>query len=366
MTSRFLNTVASTLPATVPFVGPETIERQIGKPFIARIGANENGFGPSPNVISIMREKADEIWKYADPENHDLKNAIADFHAIDPKNVAIGEGIDGLLGYTCRLFVEAGKKIVTTYGAYPTFNFHVAGNGGELIFVPMEDDHEDPQALINKARETKADIIYFSNPNNPMGTWHDAKKVQYLIDNIPKHALLILDEAYIEFAPDGTAPPLDLKNQSVLRFRTFSKAYGMAGARVGYCLGNENLTSQFDKIRNHFGMNRIAQLSAIAALEDQAWIETMRKKVENAREKIADIARENGLTSLASATNFVAVDCGGDAKHAKAVVDGLAKHGIFIRMPGAAPQSRCVRISTGPADFMHALAQALPKVLAKI
>ncbi len=253
---RYTPLVAS-LPASVPFVGPETQERARGKSFSARIGANESVFGPSPRAVAAIRAEAAEIWRYGDPENHELRQALAAFHGIDPENIVIGEGIDGLLGYLARLLVGEGTPVVTSLGAYPTFNFHVTGYGARLCAAPYRDDAEDPEALLELARRENAPLIYLANPDNPMGSWHDATVIQHLIDSIPEGSLLCLDEAYVEFAPEGTAPPIDPSNPSVIRFRTFSKAYGMAGARIGYGIAEQNLVRSFDKVRNHFGVNRL-------------------------------------------------------------------------------------------------------------
>lgn len=149
-----LTPLADSLPATVPFVGPETQERARGRDFAARLGANENTFGPSPSAITAMAEAAGDVWMYGDPENFDLRHALADHHGIAPENILVGEGIDGILGYLVRLIIGPGNKVVTSQGAYPTFNYHVAGFGGVLETVPYKDDHEDPEALITKAAES--------------------------------------------------------------------------------------------------------------------------------------------------------------------------------------------------------------------
>lgn len=335
------------LSATVPFVGPETQERAMGRPFKARIGANENVFGPSPTAIKAMRDAVPGSWKYGDPENYDLRQALALHHGVDADNIVVGEGVDGLLGYLARMIISEGTPVVTSLGAYPTFNFHVQGFGGELCTVPYRNDAEDPQPLLDLARKNNSPLIYFANPDNPMGTWHDAEIVQQLIDNVPKDCLLCLDEAYIEFAPDGTAPPLDVNNPRVIRFRTFSKAYGMAGVRVGYGISETGLARAFNKVRNHFGVSRIAQAGALAALADQDYLSVVCKKVDRARRRIDNIARDNGFDALPSATNFVAVDCGRDGTYAGAIVKGLILKGVFVRMPFIAPQDRCVRVSVG-------------------
>ncbi len=362
MTEPRYTPLAQSLPATVPFVGPETQERQRGAPFVARLGANESVFGPSPRAIAAMAETA--IWMYGDPENRDLRDALADHHGVSPENIVVGEGIDGLLGYLVRLMVGPGDAVVTSDGAYPTFNYHVAGFGGTLHKVPYRDDHEDPVALFTKAAEVDAKLVYLANPDNPMGSWHSGADIVSAMDNLPDGCLLVLDEAYVECAPEGTAAPVAADDPRVIRMRTFSKVYGMAGARVGYAIAAPGLISAFNKVRNHFGMNRAAQAGALAALQDSDWLDHVQTKITEARTQISRIARENGLIPLPSSTNFVAIDCGRDGAFAKAVLDALVAQGIFVRMPFAAPQNRCIRVSCGETSDLEAFAAALPRALA--
>lgn len=362
---RFSPIIAN-LPATVPFVGPEALERRTGHEILHRIGANESVFGPSPRAISAMQRAASESWQYGDPEQYVLKAALAEHLDLPPECIACGGGIDGLLGLVVRLFLEPGDVVATSLGAYPTFNFHVSAQGARLVMAPYVDDHEDPEALLALAKAEKAKIIYFANPDNPMGTCWPAQTVHRLIDGLSDDMLLVLDEAYVEFAPDDTAPALDVSRPNVLRFRTFSKAHGLAGIRVGYCFGHPATIAGFDKIRNHFGISRISQAGAIAAIQDRNHLAQVKSKVIGARRQIALIAEKNGLKPLPSATNFVAVECGGDGARAKAIVDGLLAFGIFIRTPGVAPLNRCIRISCGTSSDLAALEAALPELLVKL
>lgn len=300
---------------------------------------------------------------YGDPENHDLRAALATHHGVRPDNIMVGEGIDGLLGYLVRLMVGPGDPVVTSEGAYPTFNYHVAGFGGVLHKVPYTGDHEDPRALFAKAGEVGAKLVYLANPDNPMGSWNKGADIVAAMQALPEDTLLVLDEAYVECAPEGTAAPVDADDPRLVRMRTFSKVYGMAGARVGYAIGAPDLIAAFNKVRNHFGMNRAAQAGALAALADGAWLTHVQSEISTARHRIATIARDNGLTPLPSATNFVAIDCGSNGAFAKAVLDALVSLGIFVRMPFAAPQNRCIRVSCGPAAELDAFAAALPRAL---
>lgn len=363
MTGPRLTPLAASLPSTVPFVGPETQERALDRPFRARLGANESRFGPSPRAVAAMAAAAQDAWMYGDPEMHDLRAAIAAHHGVTPAHVMVGEGIDGLLGMLVRLIAGPGDAVVTSLGAYPTFAFHVAGFGADLSPVPYRGDHEDPDALVAKARATGARLLYLANPDNPMGSWHDGPVIEAMIDALPQGALLVLDEAYIDLAPASALPRIAADDPRVIRLRTFSKGYGLAGLRVGYALAAPDLIRAFDKVRNHFGMGRVAQAGAIAALHDPDHLHQVQSQVTAARDRITAIAAANGLAALPSATNFVTVDCGRDGQFSRAVLRACIDRGLFIRMPGVAPLDRCIRISAGlPAD-LDVLEEVLPQAL---
>lgn len=363
---RFTPLVQS-LPASVPFVGPETSERASGTLFKARIGANENGFGFSPLVQKTIEDEAHLSWRYGDPESFDLKNAICDKLAVDFNNIVIGEGIDGLLGLVARMIVETNTPVVTSIGAYPTFNFHVAGFGGKLHAVPYKQDKEDLNALLDKVQETNAGLVYFANPDNPMGTYWSREKVVDFAKKLPATTMLILDEAYVEMAPGDAVPAMDafLDMPNVLRMRTFSKAYGLAGLRVGYAIGHPDTILMFDRVRNHFGMSRLSQKAAVAAISDDVWLEKVLNLISSSRQKIAKIVEAHGFTSIPSATNFVTIDCGRDGDYAREILKELMERGIFVRMPGVAPLDRCIRVSVGPDEEIDRFATALNDIMSK-
>src|SRR5690606_13611264 len=145
-----------------PFVGPEIIERRTGKPFRARLGANESAFGPSPKVIETIAGAAGTVWTYGDSEHFAIKSALAAHLGTPGETIAIGEGIDGLLGLTCRLFLAPGERVVTSLGAYPTFNYHVAAQGAELVTVPYENDRESLDGLLDAVRAAPTKIVYLA------------------------------------------------------------------------------------------------------------------------------------------------------------------------------------------------------------
>jgi histidinol-phosphate aminotransferase len=364
MTGPALTAIARALPDTVPFTAPETLERRSGVPFRARVGANESSFGPSPRVIQAMQDAAASVWQYGDPEMFELRSALAAHLDVPPVNIAIGEGIDGLHGLIARLFIEPGDVAVTSLGAYPTFNYHVAGFGGRVIAVPYTtDDREDLAALADAARREQAKVVYLSNPDNPMGSCWQVPALQEFFDAVPETTLILLDEAYSETAPADALPPFEPLRPNLIRTRTFSKAYGLAGMRVGYAVGATTLVRAFDKVRNHFGVTRMSQLAARAALADQDFLSQVVAEVAAGRRRLAAIAADCGLAALPSATNFVTIDCGGDGAFALRVLERLGQRGVFIRKPMAPRLDRCIRISVGRPEELDVVAAELPRAL---
>ncbi len=363
-----VNKLVAELAATVPFVGPEAIERQSGRNFTLRLGANESNFGPSPRAQAAIQAAIGRVSNYADPENYLLRAALAARLGIKREQIVVASGIDDLLGLVVRAFMERGDYAVTSLGAYPTFNYHVAGYGAQLERIPYRTDQNDLEALAEAAQRVKARVVYLANPDNPTGSWHTAAAVHALVERLPNHCMLILDEAYSEFAPPDAIPPIsDAEDPRVLRMRTFSKAYGMAGARIGYAFGPESVIQVFEKIRLHFGVNILAVEGALASLEDDDFLQSVIASVAAGREDYTQLARQLGLTPLPSATNFVTIDVGG-FERAKQLVAVLAAEGVFIRMPGVAPLNRCIRVTVGqPAEraaFDEIFRRVLPVVQA--
>ncbi|MGB3386942.1 MAG: aminotransferase class I/II-fold pyridoxal phosphate-dependent enzyme, partial [Pseudaminobacter sp.] len=269
-----------------------------------------------------------------------------------------------LLNIIVRLYISPGDTVVTSLGAYPTFNFHVAASGGRLVTVPYENDRENLDGLLAAVRREQARMVYLSNPDNPMGTWWEAGEISRFIEALPETTLFILDEAYGEIGPASALPPIDTARPNVLRMRTFSKAYGLAGIRLGYAIGEAKAISDFEKIRDHYGVSRMGQAAGDAALADQAYLHDVVARIAAGRERISGIARDNGLSPITSATNFVTVDCGGDGAFALKVLQNLVARDVFIRKPMAPVLDRCIRISVGLDHELDVFAEELPSALA--
>lgn len=358
------NDLIARLPATTPFVAPEALERQRGRPFSARLGANESLFGPSPRALDAMRFSLDAIALYGDPENSDLSHAIAAFEGVEPDRIIIGSGIDDLLGLLVRILMNPGDIAVASLGSYATFAYHVAGYGAIMKSIPYHGYRNDLDLFARTARRVKARAVYLANPDNPTGSFYAGSDIALLLERLPVDCALLLDEAYTEFAPDESRSQLPPDDPRLIRLRTFSKAYGMAGARIGYAFASSDLARMVDKVRLHFGVNRIAQAGAIAALRDQAYLDSVVHEVATGRSEYANLARELGLIPLPSVTNFVAIDAG-STERAQAIVRELAKRDIFIRAPGVG-LTQLVRVTVGDAVRREEFSAAFREVCAEV
>ncbi|HLZ64779.1 MAG TPA: aminotransferase class I/II-fold pyridoxal phosphate-dependent enzyme [Aliidongia sp.] len=359
-----LTRIVDGLPASTPFVGPEALERRLGRALGTRLGANESLFGPSARVIDAMRAAALEIHLYGDPEGFELRTALARHHGLGLEHLVLGSGIDELLGLLVRAYLEPGQIAVMSRGGYPTFAYQVAGQGGLIETVPYRDDRNDAEALVETARRVGAKLLYLANPDNPSGSWLSAATQMAMLDRLPADCLLVLDEAYAEFAPADAIPEVAPEDPRVVRLRTFSKAHGLAGMRVGYAFGAPETIRPMDRIRNQFGVGRMAQAAALAALADQEHVASVVAAVAAGRAEYAALATELGFTALPSATNFVTIDVGGNACAKTMLSSLLEREGVFIRMPGAAPLDRCIRVTVGRPKERTVFAAAFRRVVA--
>ena len=226
------------LPSTIPFVAPETMERERGQPFEARLGANESAFGIAPEAqrsLAAALQGCDASW-YPDPEHVELRQTLAARHGVAVDEICVDAGIDCLLGLCVRMLVEPSAAVVTSLGGYPTFDYHVRGFGGTLHRAPYREWHEDLDALSELAHAQRACLMYVANPDNPMGTMLERSAIASAVDALPPGCVLALDEAYADFVAADALPPIDTARPNVIRFRTFSKAYGLAGLRIGYAI----------------------------------------------------------------------------------------------------------------------------------
>jgi histidinol-phosphate aminotransferase len=353
------------IPQTTPFIGPEQLMRETHQHALVRLGANESAFGPSPKAVAAMTQELPRLSWYGDPESLDLRDALAEKHRCEPSRIVVGSGIDDLMGLAVRAFVAPGGAALATTGTYPTFAYHVAGYGARLIEVPYRPDGTlDCSALLGAARNAMPSIVYLANPDNPSGRFLSRHEIESFYEALPHDTLLLLDEAYADFVDDRELLPACFEDR-LIRLRTFSKAYGMAGARIGYALSTQRNVNTFQKIRLHYGINRNAQIGALASLHDTEFKTYVVNETARARDDYYKLAAELGRPVIESRTNFVCIGME-TADRATRVMNELLRRGVWIRKPGAPPLDWYIRVSAGTAEMRDAFARALRAVLAEV
>lgn len=343
------------IPPMTPFIGPEQLMREGGHPSILRLGANESAFGPSPKAVGAMAAELPRLSWYGDPESYELRAALAARLGCKVDEISVGSGIDDLMGLVVRAFIGPGSIALATRGTYPTFAYHVTGYGGGLVTVDYRSDGSlDIDGLLERAVALHPAILYIANPDNPSGTMCARADIEHVLEKTPSQTLLLLDEAYAEFAPAESLMPT-VVDPRLVRVRTFSKAYGMAGARIGYAVTTERNVRTFGKIRLQYGVNRNAQIGALAALLDEAFATSVVREVERGRNEYYELAKSLGRKSIASFANFVCIDYG-TAQAANNAIAELMARGVFIRKPFAPPLDGYIRVTVGTAAERAAFA----------
>jgi histidinol-phosphate aminotransferase len=347
------------LSASTPFVGPEALARARAIPadLLVRLGANESAFGPSPQVLQAIEREFTRISFYGDPELFDIREAIASKYGCSLDNVLVANGIDDVLALCIRAYIGDGGTALAASGTYPTFFYHLVGYGGRIETTPYDGTRPNLEALSRRARELQPALIYLANPDNPGGGFHGRAALERFVVDVPESTLILLDEAYAEFAdPDELMPEISRPN--LVRMRTFSKAYGLAGMRIGYGLADAGVVSTVEKIRQHFGVTRLSAVAALAALRDDSYMQSVVSRTVAGREAYHETARNLGMASYPSSTNFVLFECG-SVERAANFVPALLERGIFVRKPGSGALASCIRVSVGTPEQRERFAREL-------
>ncbi|MBV9646268.1 MAG: aminotransferase class I/II-fold pyridoxal phosphate-dependent enzyme [Candidatus Eremiobacteraeota bacterium] len=350
--------------APAALLGPEEIARRLGARGLIRLGSNESPFGPGPKALAAIQREAALSHRYGDPACFALREAVAGHHGVPIDCVAVGAGIDDLLGWVVRAFLSQGMSAIASRGAFPTFEMHVNGFGASLTAVPYRSDgRTDLDGFVHVAKRCGGGLIFLPNPDNPSGSSWDWGDVEAFLDALPDDVFLIHDEAYANFLSAEHRFPLDTLDERMVRMRTFSKEYGLAGLRVGYALGTPKVIGALDAIRLLYGVNRLAQAAALASLSDSVFMEDVVARIAMARDEYHALARRLGLATFPSETNFVLFDFG-DAERARSALESLLRRGIHVRKPAAPPLDGCIRVSVGTPAERERFAEELEAIVA--
>jgi histidinol-phosphate aminotransferase len=344
------------LPSTMP----PALEAQS---VLIKLDSNENPFGPSAYAIDAMRSALSAANLYPDDDCGQLRRKLATHHGLPPEQVLVTAGSTALLSLLCQTLLARGLNAVTSERSFIVYSLAVQAAGARLVEAPMRDDSFDLDAIL-AAIDSNTRIVFLANPNNPTGAMLEAAVVDRFLAQLPSHVVVVLDEAYYEFALHFAAlqkieysKSLDYVRQSrsVVVLRTFSKAHGLAGLRVGYGLGPEELLGYCARMRNTFSVSSVAQAAAMAALDDPHHIQRV---VEN--NALQSRVLGQGLSGLGyrvvpTAANFVFCDLGEDAA---AVAARLQDEGVAVRPLGHWGAPNCIRVTIGTPEQNQAFLQA--------
>jgi histidinol-phosphate aminotransferase len=354
---------AMSLPGTTP----AALERRSK---LIRLDSNENPFGPSPLALEAMKRELATANSYPDDDCSLLRWKLAAYHGLPPEQVLVGAGSTAVISLLCQTLLAPGLNAVTSERSFIIYSMAVRAAGARLIEAAMRDDSFDLDAML-AAIDAKTRVVFLANPNNPTGTMLEASVVERFVARLPGHVVLVLDEAYYEFAAHFAAlrgvaysNSLDYVKQAarVVVLRTFSKAHGLAGMRVGYGLGPAELMGYCARMRNTYSVSSVAQAAALAALDDHQHIQ---RAVENNAIQSGEVA--GGLSALGyrvlpTAANFLFCDVGEDS----AVAAGhLLDDGVAVRALGAWGAPNCIRVTIGMPEQNHTFLNAARRLAAR-
>ncbi len=342
----------------------DELTRERGLTKISKLASNENPLGPSPYAIKAMTNALWDVHRYPDMNAYMLKSSLAKLYKLKNENIILGNGSEGIMGYIARAFIQPGQEVLTSQNSFIGFSIIVRSVGAMLKTVPLTKDYRfDVEALAsNITKKTK--VIYICNPNNPTGTYINKKEFDYLMSHVPNHVLVILDEAYFEYAigKDDYPNSMDYRYDNVLTLRTFSKAYGLSGIRIGYGFGHEDLISNLTKVKLPFEPGTIAQLGAAGAIHDKPHLKRTILNNQRRYTEAFDFLTKHEFNPIKSVANFIAFKTGSE-EASRYMFDKLLDQGVIIRQLKANEMPDYVRVSLGLKSEMSHYFKAMEVIL---
>ena len=340
----------------------EEVERAYGVARAVKLASNENPLGPSPLALEAIRNCASRLSLYPNG-GLDLRQILAREYDVKVENVIAGSGSEGIMSNINRAFLCDEDEVLTTEAAFIGFQVLAKSRGVKYRTVPYKDWCYDLPALASQINQNTK-IIYLANPNNPTGTIFTRLEFDDFYRHVPERVLIILDEAYFEYAKDNPRYPdsMHYRYDNVITLRTFSKVYGLAGVRIGYGFAHEQLIANLLKVKLPFEPSTLAQAAGIAALEDKAFLHRSLELNARGLRRFTDALGEMGLKAVPSEANFVMVIFG-DADQAARVTEDLLKQGVIVRPLNAFGLPDCIRISTGTDEDNERCVAAMQKAV---
>ena len=362
---RFFRRSIADLVPYEPGKPVEEVQRELGLERVVKLASNEGPFGPFPAALRALERAAGELNRYPDGGAWELRSALASLHGVRFEQVAMGAGADGVIDGISQAVLDEGDEIVCGWPSFPSYVLDAIKLGAQPVRVPLRDHRYDLDAMLD-AITPRTKLAYVCHPNNPTGTTNTRAELDAFMARVPDHVLTVLDQAYFEYIrdpdyPDGVEEYFKA-GARVIVLRTFSKIYGLAGLRVGYGIGSEDVVTEIGKVRRAFDISTAAQVAALASLGDEDELGRRRTECATERERVVEILTGAGFDVAGPAVaNFVYADTGADCR---AVFDALLHEGVIVRPLNAFGSQTAIRVTVGTADENAFLAGALEKVSA--
>jgi histidinol-phosphate aminotransferase len=284
----------------------DELAREKGLKKIVKLASNENPLGPSPKAVEVIKKSLSELHRYTNPSAYKLVNAIAKRYNKKPSQIVTGSGSDSLLQYIISAFSEKDDELLTSHGTFIGWYVNVNKYGFKSVEVPLKNYHFDLDGILNNVNP-KTKIIYLANPNNPTGTMFTKDEFNFFLAKVPNDILIVLDEAYTIYAESNPDYPngLEYEKENMIVLRTLSKAYGLAGLRIGFAFGPEYLIKELYKVKLPFEPNHLAQEAAIVAFDDDEFLKRTVDLNKKSLTKMFEKFNELGIDQIPTAANFI-------------------------------------------------------------
>ena len=345
------------LPVYKPPAAPPGVER------VVDLSTNENPLGPSPKAVAALREAVRTVNRYPDASGTALKAALARKWGLSPTNIALGNGADEWVLLLCLSLADPGDEVIMAQGSFVSYWMRAAEVGAKAIQVPLKDYTHDLEAMA-EAITDRTRLVFVCNPNNPTGTMVDAAALKAFLERVPKRVAVVVDEAYYEYAVNPDFPRcveyLRAGQENLIVLRSFSKVYGLAGLRVGYMLADEKVIDYMEHARLPFNVNQLAQVAALAALDDEEHVRRSVEANEAAKEFFYRELAALGLRYVPTHTNFVLIHVGRPGKEISKL---LLERGFITTPTDGWGVPNHVRVSFGTPEENEAFIAALGEVI---
>lgn len=351
-----------------PYVPGKPIEetkRQLGLKEVFKLASNENPFGPSPKALLAMKKSLSGVNRYPDAQGFYLKKRLAGYFGLAAENFVLGNGSDELIDVLIKTFVAPDENIVTSDTTFLEYEIIAQVNGRKIKKAPLRYFKYDLDAIL-KLTDKKTKLIFIANPNNPTGTYVNSREVKRFLNALPKQVIVVFDEAYDAFIDVDDYPNSlsYLKSaKKVVILRTFSKAYGLAGLRLGYAIAAPELVAYMERVRQPFNVNSLAQSAGIAAIDDKNFLKKTRRLILEGKDFIYRELSKMGLGFVPSTANFILIDTGTDGVK---VFKDMLKFGVIVRDMKQYGLNNFIRLTIGtPKENLRAM-RVLRKVLTPV